>query len=117
MKLGSEEMFSIFDKNKLNTISVHDLDGKLGKINLIDIREDYEYVNGHVPTAKNIPMGEILTKPEKYLDKSKEYHIICQSGSRSYRACSLLSSQGYKVVNISGGTGSYIQPLERKNNK
>jgi rhodanese-related sulfurtransferase len=106
-------MFSIFDKNKLNTISVHDLNDKLGKINLIDIREDYEYKYGHVPTAKNIPMGEILAEPENYLDKSKEYHIICQSGSRSYRTCSILSSQGYKVVNVSGGTGSYIQPLER----
>jgi rhodanese-related sulfurtransferase len=102
-----------FRKNNLNSISVHDLNGKLGKINLIDIREDYEYGSGHVPSAKNIPMGRILTQPEKYLDKSKEYHIICQSGARSSRTCMQLSTQGYKVINVVGGTGSYIQPLER----
>ena len=106
-------MYSIFGRNDLNSISVHDLGGKLGKINLIDIREDYEYASGHVPTAKNIPMGSILTQPDKYLDKSKEYHIICQSGARSSRTCMQLSSQGYKVINVAGGTGSYIMPLER----
>ena len=63
-------MFSIFSKNNYNTISVHDLDDKLGKINLIDVREEYEYKGGHVPTAKNIPMGTILSEPEKYLNKS-----------------------------------------------
>ncbi|MCB2294234.1 rhodanese-like domain-containing protein [Clostridium algoriphilum] len=104
-------MFSIF--KKYNTISVHDLDGKLGKINLIDVREGYEYEGGHVPTAKNISLGTILANPRKYINKSNEYHIICQSGSRSERACKELSDEGYKVVNISGGTGSYILPLER----
>ena len=106
-------MFSIFGKNNFDSISVYDLDGKIGKINLIDVREDYEYKGGHVPTAKNIPMSTILMKPEKYLNKAKEYHIICQSGARSSRTCKDLSSQGYKVINVSGGTGSYIKPLER----
>ncbi|WP_010233450.1 rhodanese-like domain-containing protein [Clostridium arbusti] len=106
-------MFSIFGKSNFNSISAHDLDGKLGKINLIDVRENYEYKGGHIPTAKNVPMGAILTNPEKYINKSKEYHIVCQSGSRSARTCKELSNQGYNVVNISGGTRSYILPLER----
>lgn len=106
-------MFSIFRKSNFDSISVHDLDDKLKNINLIDVREPYEYSSGHVPTAKNVPMGTILTQPEKYLNKEKEYHIICQSGGRSSRTCSELSSQGYKVINVAGGTGSYILPLER----
>lgn len=106
-------MFSIFRKNNFESINVNDLHGKLGNINLIDVREPYEYKSGHIPTAKNIPMGTILAYPEKYLNKSNEYHIICQSGSRSTRTCKNLSNQGYKVINISGGTGSYIKPLER----
>lgn len=106
-------MFPSFTKKDFNSISIHDLDDILENINLVDIREVYEYKSGHVPTAKNIPMGELLSQPEKYLDKSKEYHIICQSGGRSSRACGDLSSKGYKVVNVFGGTGSYILPLER----
>jgi rhodanese-related sulfurtransferase len=103
----------IFGKNSFDSISVHDLGEKNGKINLIDVRESYEYKSGHVPNARNIPMGIVLAEPEKYLNKSMEYHVICQSGSRSSRTCKKLSSLGYKVVNVSGGTGSYILPLKR----
>jgi len=106
-------MFSIFGKANYESISVHDLDGKLGKINLIDVREIYEYKGGHVPTAKNISMGTILASPEKHLNKTTKYHIICQSGGRSGKTCKELSTLGYKVTNISGGTGSYILPLEK----
>ena len=106
-------MFFTNKKSKFESISVHDLDDSLKDINLIDIREPYEYSNGHVPMAKNIPMGTILEHPEKYFDKSKQYHIICQSGGRSTRTCHALSAKGFKVVNVSGGTGSYIRPLER----
>ena len=106
-------MFSIFGKNNYNTISVHDLDDKTRIINLIDVRESNEYKAGHVPTAKNIPMRSVLAQPEKYLDKLKEYHIICQSGARSSSTCKALSSQGFQVINVSGGTGSYIHSLER----
>lgn len=106
-------MFSFFSRNRVNSVNVNDLGDLLGKINLIDIREPYEYNNGHLPTAKNIPMSKILAQPDKYLNKDKEYHIICQSGGRSSIACRDLTSKGYKVVNVIGGTGSYVRPLER----
>jgi rhodanese-related sulfurtransferase len=62
-------MFSLFGKNNFNSISAHDLDDKIGKINLIDVREVYEYKAGHVPKAKNVPLGTIVQQPDKYLDK------------------------------------------------
>ena len=106
-------MFSFFGRNSVKSINVNELGALLGKISLIDIREPYEYKSGHLPTAKNIPMDKIISDSDKYLNKSKEYHIICQSGGRSSSACSGLSSKGYKVINVFGGTGSYIRPLER----
>lgn len=105
-------MFSLFKKN-YDSISAAELSEKIGKINLIDVRENYEFKSGHVPKAKNVPMRNILTEPEKYLQKDKEYHIICQSGSRSSRTCSRLSSLGYKVVNVTGGVRLYAQPLKK----
>ncbi|WP_160671491.1 rhodanese-like domain-containing protein [Clostridium sp. C8-1-8] len=106
-------MFSFIKRGNFKAISIHDVDDIATKIDLIDIREPYEYEEGHVPNAKNIPMATILKDPEKYLEKEKEYHIICQSGGRSAKACSELSTKGYKVVNVTGGTGSYLRPLER----
>ena len=106
-------MFEFLFKGAENSIEVNELDGLLGKINLIDIREPDEYTAGHLPTAKNIPMNTILSKADKYLDKSKEYHIICQSGSRSSKTCSVLKANGFNVINVSGGTGRYRGNLEK----
>ncbi len=100
-------MFGIFNKNTGKVINVNDIDNLIGKINLIDIREPYEYRSGSIKTAKNIPMGELLGEPDKYLEKDKEYHIICQSGGRSARACNKLTGLGFDVVNVAGGVGSY----------
>lgn len=100
-------MFGLFNKNSEKVINVNDIDNLIGKINLIDIREPFEYRAGSLKTAKNIPMEELLDDPEKYLDKNKEYHIVCQSGGRSLRACHQLSGLGFDVVNVSGGVGSY----------
>lgn len=106
-------MFNLFRKAPIGSIDVNELDKILGKINLVDIREPDEYKSGHLPTAKNIPLNSILSEPESHLDKSKEYHIICQSGARSSRACGILKDKGFNIINVTGGTGRFRGKLER----
>ncbi len=101
-------MFDFFKKPDYEVINVNDMDNLIGKVNLIDIRETYEYSGGSLKGARNIPMGELLGNPDKYLKKDKEYYIMCQSGSRSSRASSMLTKQGFKVINVAGGYGSYV---------
>ncbi|EEH97309.1 rhodanese-like domain-containing protein [Clostridium tertium] len=101
-------MFGLFNKNSGKVINVNDIDNLIGKIDLIDIREPYEYKTGSIKSAKNIPMGDLLNDPEKYLNKDKEYHIVCQSGGRSSTACNKLRGLGFDVVNVAGGVGSYV---------
>lgn len=101
-------MFEFLKGNNQKVINVNDMDELIGKVSLIDIRETYEYRGGSIKSAKNIPMGELLNEPDKYLNKNKEYYIMCQSGGRSARACSSLIKQGFDVVNVSGGMGSYV---------
>lgn len=101
-------MFSLFQRETANSINVNDIDGILKEINLIDIREPYEFAHGSIRTAKNIPMGQLLSAPDKYLDKSKQYHIMCQSGGRSSSAVSSLLKAGYDVINVRGGFGGYF---------
>ncbi|MBU5454394.1 rhodanese-like domain-containing protein [Caproiciproducens sp. MSJ-32] len=101
-------MFGIFKKDINKAINVNDLDNLIEKIDLIDIREKYEYNRGRIRTSKNIPMNELLNNTDKYLKKDKEYYIVCQSGGRSARTCSSLRAKGYNVVNVSGGVGSYL---------
>lgn len=107
-------MFSFLNIFKgTKKLGVNELDSHIGKINLIDIREAYEYKGGHVPTAKNIPMNKLIQNSEKLLEKDKEYHIICQSGGRSSRACGILIKKGFDVVNVSGGTMRYRGKLKK----
>jgi len=90
------------------TIHVNDLDKTIGKIQLIDIREPYEFKSGSLRSAINIPMGNLLENPEKYLEADKTYYIMCQSGGRSSVATKVLQKQGFDVVNVVGGMGSYV---------
>lgn len=100
-------MFDFLKRDDIKSINVNDLDKLIGKIELIDIREPYEYAGGSIVSAKNIPIGDLLTDPEKFMTKDKTYYILCQSGARSSRATGSLAKQGFKVINVSGGMGSY----------
>ena len=89
-------------------IRASELMGMIGRVNIIDIRKNYFYNIGNIPTSKNIPGTFLLMNPEKYLNKEKEYYIYCTSGMESPKVCSNLDSKGYKVVNILGGYHDYL---------
>ncbi|WP_106769116.1 rhodanese-like domain-containing protein [Paenibacillus faecalis] len=72
------------------------------KLNLIDVRETDEVKEGKIPGAVNIPLGLIEFRKQE-LDKSEEYIMVCRSGGRSGRAAEYLQSQGYHVMNMTGG--------------
>lgn len=100
-------MFSFFNTNKLKSIDINELDTLLSNIKLIDIREPYETKSGSIKGSKKVPMNTLLQNPNQYLNKEDEYYIMCQSGMRSSRTCEALDKLGYKVINVSGGVGSY----------
>src|SRR5471032_699849 len=55
-----------------------------GKATIVDVREAKEYAAGHLPEAKNIPLGELanrLAELEKF--KSRTVIVVCQSGARA----------------------------------
>jgi len=101
-------MFGFLKSDSDKVINVNDMDNLIGKVELVDIREPYEFKGGSLKSAKNIPMGNLLSEPNKYLNKEKAYYIMCQSGGRSGRTCRALLKQGYNVINVSGGMGSYV---------
>ena len=91
----------------LNSISVNDLKN-LKNINLIDIRSIGKYNDNHIPGAINIPKILLVKNYAKYLDRNKIYYIYCQKGEQSIKICRLLSSLGYRVINVTGGYESWI---------
>ena len=96
----------------MQKISAKDLYEKLQleELQLIDVREVDEYNAGHVSGAQNLPLSSLA---ENYgqLDKQIPYHIICQKGGRSARACEFLESKGYEVTNVEGGVEAFPDKL------
>jgi len=72
---------------------------------LIDVREDKEYVTGHIVNAIHIPQSGIknrLSEIEQY--KQKPVIVSCRSGSRSAHVCGILKKNGFaQIHNLSGG--------------
>ena len=70
---------------------------------LLDVREEYEYQDGHIKGAINLPLREILEKKDT-LPKDKDIYVYCRSGHRSADAVNFLKSLGFeKVHNVDGG--------------
>jgi len=74
---------------------------------VLDVREDDEWVEGHVPNAHHIPMNEVANQVDK-LDDGARIFIICRSGGRSMTVANYLESQGFDVVSVAGGTQAWI---------
>ena len=86
--------------SKINTEEVKKiLDNKDENYILIDVREDYEFKEGHIPGAINIPLGNI-TNVDYSLDKI--IIVYCKSGNRSNQAAIKLKNMGYNVKDMGG---------------
>lgn len=74
---------------------------------VVDVREPYEYVAGHVPGAVSVPMGTI---PERHdeLPRDRTVYLICEVGARSMQVAHYLEQVGLDVRNVAGGTIAWI---------
>ena len=75
---------------------------------VVDVREDYEYVQAHVPGAQWIPLGELSARVAEVPDGDMVY-VICASGNRSLYGADILSSAGRRAVSVAGGTGAWLR--------
>lgn len=72
-------------------------------MNLIDVREIEEVMQGMIPGAKHIPLGEL---PERHseIERTAEIIMVCRSGRRSAAAVEFLQSLGITgLKNMEGG--------------
>lgn len=91
----------------MNSISIKDL-LNINNITIIDIRPNYEYQYGSIPTAINIPAIKLKNNPSKYLNKNETYYLLCQTGRQSLDLVTILNLQGFHTVNITGGYNNYL---------
>ncbi|MDP4675334.1 MAG: rhodanese-like domain-containing protein [Candidatus Nanopelagicales bacterium] len=73
---------------------------------VIDVREGYEFADGHIPGAMHIPMATVPLRLAEFSTATTPY-VVCQSGGRSWQVCAFLERNGITAINVDGGTGAW----------
>lgn len=72
---------------------------------IVDVREKYEYEEGHIKGALNIPLSEFRKRISE-IPKDVPVYLHCRTGQRSYNAVMALRNSGYE--NVHNITGSFL---------
>ena len=74
---------------------------------VLDVREQEEYDEAHVPGVVLIPLGELEQRIDEVEDGSRVF-VICRSGARSLKGAEILEANGIDCVSVAGGTLGWI---------
>jgi rhodanese-related sulfurtransferase len=73
---------------------------------VLDVREDDEWVHGHIDGATHIPMGDVPSRLDE-LPAGDPLYVTCRGGGRSARVAAWLNQNGFDAVNVGGGMGEW----------
>jgi rhodanese-related sulfurtransferase len=83
---------------------------------VIDVREQYEYDEKHIPNVTLLPMSEIENRIDE-IPTDQEVIVTCRSGNRSGQVAQFLRQNGFdNVHNMQGGIIAWEEaglPVER----
>ena len=77
---------------------------------ILDVREADEFAGGHLPEARNIPLGKLaerIGELEKFKDRA--LLVCCAAGVRSGKACAQLRRNGFtRMHSLAGGVDAWV---------
>lgn len=77
---------------------------------LIDLRTQAEWDQGHIPGARHIPLDTLRADPG-LLSPGKPYVFYCGVGLRAHNGCRFMTQLGYDVYNLTGGWNAYLMDV------
>src|SRR5437868_930070 len=104
----------------LKRISVDELQARRtagAAIDLVDVRSPGEFAGGHIPGARNVPLGSAMVA--QLGNRRVPLVLICESGGRAARCAETLATAGMAAEIVEGGTAAWRfahLPLERTKN-
>jgi rhodanese-related sulfurtransferase/DNA-binding transcriptional ArsR family regulator len=90
---------------------------RAGEVTVLDLRQEEEFVAGHIPGARSVPLGE-LTKALRSIPKDQEVVAYCHGPFcvLSLEAVQLLTAKGYRAIRLDDGFVEWAAaglPVER----
>ena len=77
---------------------------KVDNVQIVDVREPYEWEAGHIAGAVHVPLQSLLAGGESaVLDRNRPVVAVCRTGNRSELATTMLQARGYDAENLEGG--------------
>ncbi len=102
----SDETFSETLKyayNKITPQQANVLISQNTDLTILDIRNESEYLEGHIPNAILMPYKVMKDKYSSF-DRHQKYLVYCEDGKKSEKLAKLLSKTGFsKVYVLIGG--------------
>ena len=85
-------------------MDIRELEERRDELQIIDVREPYEWEAGRMEGSVLIPLNAVLAGSEQGpLDRSRPVAVLCKSGNRSELAATMLRARGYDAQNVEGG--------------
>ena len=108
-------------KRRIHEVSVAEVKALLDsgtRFHVVDVREESEWANGHLPGARHLSKGIIERDIESAIpDLHAEIILYCGGGFRSALSADNLQKMGYtNVVSMDGGWRGWTEagfPVER----
>ena len=87
-------------------MEVDELLRKREDLQVIDVREDWEWSAGHIPGAVHIPLDTLAERLEN-IDRNRPAVTVCRTGPRSERGARTLNEAGFSSDHLSGGVTAW----------
>lgn len=84
-----------------------------GEVELLDVREPWEYDTAHISGSKLMPMGEVPARFNQELEPDSHIVVVCHHGVRSMNVTAWLRQQGFeKVQSLRGGIDRWAREID-----
>ncbi len=77
--------------------------GRLEEIQIVDVREDDEWLAGRVEGSIHIPLNSLLAGVMDGVETGRPVVAVCRQGTRSEVATLMLRARGFEAYNLEGG--------------
>lgn len=79
-----------------------------GEVQLIDVRQGFEWEAGRIEGAVHIPLETLPTRIDE-IDRERAVIFQCRTGARSGMATEALRASGFEAYNLGGGLEAWVE--------